>query len=138
MIQHPRTRIAVSAFAIVALMLLTGCSDSQEKGQDDMIDVMDEYADVLESIKDEDSAKAAKDEFAELAEELKEILARMEKLEKPSKEEQAALQKESDAKMKPIEERIQKEMKRIASDPKLMALAMEAIGGFAATGLMGR
>jgi hypothetical protein len=69
-----------------------GGSGSAEDVMKDMIKVQTEAADILEGVKDKETAKAAAPKLEELADRLEEVGKKMKKLGEPSKEVQKKLQ----------------------------------------------
>jgi len=121
-------RIGLTGFALIALVMLSGCGDSHEAAADDTVDLMEELADILESIKDEDSAKAASAELEDWAEDMQKISDRVKELEDLSADDEKALKEKYKEKMDEVGARIQKEMQRLMMDRELGKHFGDAMG----------
>ena len=91
-----KSRITIAS--LVMLMVCAGCGDSHEKVAADKVSTGNEMLAILQSIKDESSAAAAKDKFKALEAKVKAIQEREAKLGVPS-----------DAELKKVGEKYQKE-----------------------------
>jgi acetoin utilization deacetylase AcuC-like enzyme len=106
-------------------LVVTGCGDTPESVTKKMISKMQAMADVLKTVKDEPSAKAAAPKIKALSADLKEIQKKMEAM-KPSEAEQKRL---AEAHMKPMMEamgQLMQEVMRIGMDPKLQTPEIKA------------
>lgn len=104
--------------SVLMLLVCSGCGDSPDKVAEDGISVMDEMATVMESVKDEASAKKANAKLRALTDKMKDIKARQEKL-SITTEQKIELQKKHEEKMGAVVERLMREGMRISVDPKL-------------------
>jgi uncharacterized lipoprotein YehR (DUF1307 family) len=86
-------KVTLAGFALGLVFAVSGCGDSHESLTKDAIKLTNEMADVLESIKDKDSAEKAKPKLEKLAEKFKDLKKRMDKIGKPDKAKEEALEK---------------------------------------------
>ena len=94
-------------FVAVMALFITACgADTHESVVDEQLTLMEEMADILESVNDEASAKEAEAKMAALATDAEELEARMKKLDPPTQEEDKALETKHGARMKKVMERI--------------------------------
>jgi len=125
-------RAKISLLALAMIALVTGCSglSENEAAADEMVGIMEEFASLLESSKDEASAKAAAAKFSGLTTRAKDLKKRVESLPKLTKAEDDELTKKFEAKTKPLQGRIEKEMGRIAQDPAVATVLMPPVMEF--------
>lgn len=118
----------LSAFLIVAVL---GCDSepTRESVMEDSIAKLKELASVLESVKDESSAQAAKPKLQAIDADMKEIKAKAEKMSKPSAEEDKRLEEKYRPQVMEVAERLTKEMVRVGLDPKLGPILKDAMPG---------
>jgi len=122
----PRPIPLCVALALALPLLLTGCADTPESVTKKMMAKMQDIVNVLKTIKDEPSAKAAAPKLKGLSADLKQIQKKMEAM-KPSEAEQKRLQ---EAHMKPMMEtmaQMMQELMRIGMDPKLQTPEVQAV-----------
>ena len=112
-----------TVFLSACLALVAACGGDPIE---ESMDIMEDMASVLEDIKDESSAKAAKPKLEKLAERMKAVQEEMNEDEMPPEERMEKL-KEYGERMEKVQKRLMKEMFRIASDPKLSAALDEAM-----------
>src|SRR5262245_54289022 len=104
---------------LMLLALCPGCGgDTHEKLAAKAIDTMKEMCTVLDGVKDEESAKAAKGKLKSLMETLDDLNKRQEKLPKPTDAEIKAMEAKS-SEMMEVQQKFMGHMMRIAADPKL-------------------
>jgi hypothetical protein len=115
--------------AIVALaMVIGGCGKSHESIRKDAMGKMKDMVDVLKTVKDDASAKAAATKLKEITADIKKLKEQDDALGKLSKEEEQKLDKQMEPEMKPIQDQMTAEMKRIAQlNPALMMPLMDAM-----------
>jgi hypothetical protein len=113
--------LTVAFFATLTLFF-AGCSgaDNHEKIADDAAAQMEKMANAVASVKDKASAEKAVAEMKAVAEELKKIAARAKAVGKPSAEVKAKI----DAKMKPRQQAVEKQM--VTAQTNLAAAGPEA------------
>ena len=73
-------KVTLAGLALALVFTVSGCGDSPESITKDMIKAMNEMADVLESIKDKDSAEKAKPKLEALSKKMKDLKERADKL----------------------------------------------------------
>lgn len=111
-------RLAVLLLMVSGLMVLTGCKSKEDKLMEESMDTMEELASVMETIKDADSAKAAKPKLEKLFKRLEE-LGNEGKALNLSKEEQEALEKKHKERMEKVSKEFLKQMLRVMMNPKV-------------------
>jgi len=104
---------------LVLVAFAGGCGGKSEREQlkEQEIATMNEAVDVLETIKDEESAKAAAPKLMEIAGRVKDLKKQQNALGKPSKDEQEKLNKKFDNDRKAAHDRLVHEMVRIQRIP---------------------
>ena len=117
-------RTQASLLVVVALVLCCrggGCGggDSHDSLAVEGQGVMKQMVAVLDTVKDETSAKAAKPQLKTLAEKLNDINARQAKLPAPTEAEIKALDEKHSKEMEEIGHKFQAHAMRITFDPKL-------------------
>ncbi len=116
------------AAAVLGLVVcLPGCKSKQENLADEMVDVMQDIANALKTVKDKESAETAATQIKDLAKRGSEIGKEYKDIEKTlSKEERKKMDETYEPKVEKIGKQIEAEMKRIATEVKdpaaLMAL----------------
>lgn len=103
-------RSAALTCVAAMLLLVAGCGDSPESVMDDTLATMNDMAAVLETVKDEATAKSAASKLEGLVEKMKSLKERADKMEKPSKEKEAELEKAYKEKMTAAGSRMMKAM----------------------------
>ncbi|MCP4377663.1 MAG: hypothetical protein GY794_15995 [bacterium] len=123
----------IKKLTIVALMLslvpLIGCgpSDPHEKAVVDMMDCMEEMADVLATVTDEASAEEAKPKLEAVAERMQTLKKDMDKLGEPDKEKEEALKEKYEERMKEVTKKMMKENMRVMMNPKLNKILADSM-----------
>jgi hypothetical protein len=115
-----RMKWAAALMLLIGLSL-TGCKDSQEAIAEDAIDAMKEMTAVLETVKDEASAKVAQPKLKKLGEQMQALQARSKKQPQLTAAEQQALKQKYE---KPMQEAVlpfAKELMRVTLNPQLHA-----------------
>ncbi len=108
-------RIALLIFLALGLTAVQGCSDSPEAVAEEAVGVFKELNEILESVKDTDSAKAAAARIEKLAPRMQDLKARMDALEADVTPEQKEAIKEK------FEESMNDEMSKLmANSMKIM------------------
>jgi hypothetical protein len=112
----------VIATAVVALALI-GCDSKspREKLGVKMMDTMQEYVDVLKTVKDESSLNAAKSKIADINKRMEAMGDEASKMGSQSAEEEKAMKEKYGAKMDAVVADMGKEMMRIQANPTLAA-----------------
>jgi peptidoglycan hydrolase CwlO-like protein len=112
----------VIATAVVALALI-GCDSKspREKLGVKMIDTMQEYVDVLKTVKDESSLNAAKPKIQDINKRMEAMGNEIDKLGSQTAEEEKAMKEKYGDKMKAVVTDMGNEMMRIQSNPTLAA-----------------
>lgn len=123
--------VAFAGFSSAAL--LTSCSKearqeaAAESAVETSVDVMEDYCELLESIKDKDTAKAAIDKMDGLADKFAKVAEKAKKAEGAAPD--AATTAKAQEKMQPLQERMIKAsttaMPIIAADPELVKAFQE-------------
>jgi len=118
---------ALMAVTVLGLVLcLPGCKSKQEQVADQMIDVMQDIANALKTVKDKESAEAAATQIKDLAKKGSEIGKEYKELEKAmSKEERKKMDETYEPKVEEIGKQIEAEMKRITTEVKDPAALMK-------------
>jgi hypothetical protein len=110
---------ALALMSVLFLLTCTGCGgDSADKVADDTVSIMNEMATVMESVKDEASAKAANAKLRDLGERMKALKARQDKL-ALTPEQKIEMEKKYKDKLEPVLQKLLGEAMRISFDPKL-------------------
>ncbi|MFW5839501.1 MAG: hypothetical protein ACOCZE_02875 [Planctomycetota bacterium] len=112
-------KFAILALAAGLVLTVGGCSKDHEDVVEEQIELMNKTADVLATIKDKESAQAAKDDLEELGEKMKELKAEMDEMDEPSEEEEKALKEKYGKEMEKAGGRLIEQVMRIAMNPEL-------------------
>jgi len=113
------------AFALV-VMNCVGCGgDTHESLAAEQVSTMKELVTVLDGVKDEDSAKAAKSKVKSLVEKMNDINLRESKLKPPTQEEVKAMGDKYGKEMEALAPKLQGNMLRIMTDPKVSAVLQD-------------
>jgi hypothetical protein len=123
-------RKVASFVLILTALALTGCGDSHDAVMSDMVASMEKFNSILDGVKDEASAKAAKSKLEALTKEMKVLTERSKKLPKATAEELKSMQDKHEKEFVAVSGKIQKNMFRIATNPTAMSAlgdAMDAI-----------
>ncbi len=82
-------KVTLSLFALSLVFLATGCGDSLDSCMKDSLKLQNEYAEILEGVKDKDDVDKAKSKVEALQKKAKDIGERMKKQLKDAKGEEA-------------------------------------------------
>ena len=118
----------VAMMGLIAAIALSGCggSDKADAGAS-YVSGMSRIADALETVKDEDSAKAAAHEIGEATVKLEPVV---DKINSMSSIEQAMMVRDHTAEMTEVQTRISTALQKIiAQDPKLMDIIGSELRG---------
>ena len=114
---------------LLAAVLVSGCaSDDAESMVKQTISAMDETAQVMSTVKDEASAKAAAPKLKELAERRRKIEEKVATVKTPPPAEQAELQKKYAARLTEVTTRLMQEAMRVSTVPG-GKVALDAMDG---------
>ncbi|MFP4353831.1 MAG: hypothetical protein ACLFUJ_01815 [Phycisphaerae bacterium] len=122
-------KFAILALAAGLVLTVGGCSKDHEDVVEEQIELMNKTADVLATIKDKESAQAAKDDLEELGEKMKELKAEMDEMDEPSEEEEKALKEKYGKEREKALGRMMQEAMRIGMNPELNKEVEEAMKG---------
>ena len=114
-------RAIVLTSVLVFLVCSSGCGDSHESLAKDGLSTTKEMVTVLEGVKDEASAKAAKPKLKSLAEQLNDYNARQAKLPAMTEAELKTLESKYGKEMEETQKKLMGQLMRIQFDPKLFA-----------------
>lgn len=131
---NSRFRKQAACFAIfaVGLLSMTGCGgQSHEAIADSMMKSMDQFADILASVKDEASAKAAATQLETLTASVKALADKRKALGDPPKEIQTKIEEKMKAKQSELQEKMNASMMNLMSNPALMQIIAPAMGKLA-------
>lgn len=112
---------AVLCVAMVAALVLFvgGCEETHDSITNKAVGKMEEFAKILEGVKDEASAKAAVSKLEALGEEMKKLKEQADKMGKPDADAEKKLKEKYEERMKTAMGKVMKESMRIGTDPKL-------------------
>jgi hypothetical protein len=112
-------KVTLAGFALALVFAVSGCGDSPDSVIKDQIKLMNDMADVLEGIKDKDSAEKAKPKLEALAKKAKDIEERAKKLKLDDmpKEKQEALKKKYEDDIKKAAGRFGAAMMKAMTNP---------------------
>jgi hypothetical protein len=113
------------AGALLLLGAVVGCAENHDSLTKKQIDLMNDLADVLSTIKDADSAKAAQPKLKKISERMQELKKKAEKLGEPPADKKAALEKKYQDQVTKAGERLMKEFFRVMT----VSGAAEALQG---------
>ena len=123
-------RISWLSAVVAMVFVLGGCGKpTHESLAKDMMAKMQEFADVLKTVKDESSAKSGATKIQTIATDMQKLRKQAEDLGQPTKEAEAEMTKKHSADMTKIQGEIMKEMMRIGGDPKLSEPIQKAMAG---------
>ncbi len=114
-----------------ALLLFAGCPggiDTPEEAIHESVSIMEDMADVLEGVKDKKTAEAAKGKLQSLKKRMDEVEKAMSGMKTPEEPDEATIKKLAEPMMK-AQERLGKEMMRIAMNPELAQVLEGAMDG---------
>ena len=116
-----KTFAQIALTAIVAALLSScGGGASHEELADEMMGLMEEYADAIGSIKDEASADKAAEELEKIGGRMQELAERAQEMPDPSPEVQARIDKKMEEKEKALIGKIMGAMAPLAANPELL------------------
>jgi hypothetical protein len=120
-------RSAIYGMLVLTLAIgLAGCKSEAEKQISDITDKQKDMANVLKSVKDKDSAKAANVKLKGIAADLAATFEKMKKT-NPSQAEQKRLMEKFKTDQEQTGKDIQAELARISQNPELRAELMEGM-----------
>jgi phage terminase large subunit-like protein len=129
--RYRKQAACLSIFA-VGLLSMTGCGgQSHEAITDSMMTSMDKFADILASVKDEASAKAAVSQLDNLTASVKELAEKAKALGDPPKEIQTKIEEKMKAKQSELQQKMNASMMNLMSNPALMQIITPALTKFA-------
>jgi hypothetical protein len=99
----------------------------------DSLAKLNQVATILEGVKDEASATEAKPKLAAIAAQLKELKAKMDRLPKPSADEEKRLREKYEPQWKELMPKLSSEMARVMLNPKLGPLIKDSLPNEAPT-----
>ena len=121
----------LSVVLAIVFVLGGGCGKpTHESLAKDMMAKMQEFADVLKTVKDESSAKSGATKIQAIVADMQKLRKQADELGKPTKEAEAEMEKKHLDEMTKIQGEIVKEMMRIALDPKLAEPIQKAAADF--------
>jgi hypothetical protein len=102
--------------ALLGVMLIAavGCESKQEKAQDKMVGLMNDYADALAGIKSNTDFIDAKPKLERIGAKMKDAMNEYKNLPKPSADEQKKLEKKFNDSGEKVSKRIQDQIQRLA------------------------
>ena len=101
------------------LLLVSGCGDSHESVINDSVKLMKEMTAILKTVKDEESAKAAKPKLKALSEKMEAIEKRSKALGEPTAEQQKKLEEKFKKENEKVVQEFFAEMMRVGVTPGL-------------------
>jgi hypothetical protein len=107
--------------AVVTFLICAGCGDSHESLAAEAVSTMKDMVAVLDTVKDADSAKAAKPKLKSLSEKLNDINKRQAKLPAPTEADIKAIEAKHGKEMEELQQKMMSAMMRITFDPKIQA-----------------
>jgi len=111
--------------ALVAAILLFahvgGCGDSHESLAAEQVSTMNDFVATMDTVKDVDSAKAAKPKLKSLMEKMTDVQKRMEKLPAPTEAQVKAMDAKYGKQMEEAARKMQASMFKVVSDPRIAA-----------------
>lgn len=128
-----RAALAVTVLLACGMtFVVAGCGGERtpESATEDMVSLLEKQADVLASVKDDDSGRAAVKRLKALAEERKALESEMEAMEEPSAEQQTQMQEKYEKRMEEAMQRTMKESIRLmgAVSPEVGQEIVAAMG----------
>lgn len=113
------TRLTLTLALAGLLLSVPGCGDSHDAVMQDTIEIMKDMTEVMESIEDEASAKAAAPKLAKLGERFREIEMRQEAVGKPTPEQEQALKEKYGDELESVMQEFMAETFRLMMNPAL-------------------
>lgn len=118
--------ITFTLVCVIAAGMLAGCGKGEklthETGMNQMMDIMVDMVKILETVKDEASAKAVKPKIKAIAKKAEALGKKMEALGEPSKEEQEKLMGVMFGRLAEIGPKMQAVQMKIEGDPKIKVI----------------
>lgn len=113
----------LAAFLLVYAVFLPGCAQDTPKSlANEMVDIMEDLADVLEGVADLQSAKDAGPKIQKIADRMEDNFARRRALGDPTEEERAEFESDFAARFEAVSDRMDRENARIESlGPEVLA-----------------
>ena len=116
------------AALLLSLMPLTGCgSDPHEKAMEDMIGGMEEMVAILETVKDKESAEAAKPKLEALGKRMEATQKTMEEIGKPDEAKEKVLKEKFEKRMKEILPKVMSETMRVGMNKEFSEILGDAM-----------
>jgi len=110
------------AAMLAVLLYVGGCGgDSHESLASEQMSTMKEFIATMDTVKDADSAKAAKSKLKSILENMKEINQREAKLPAPTEAEIKAMDTKYGKQMEEMSQKMQAAMFKVIADPKIAA-----------------
>ena len=115
--------------AVSALFVCGGCDSkpTHESVMKDSIAKLKEVVTILESVKDESSAQAAKPKLQAISTQLKGLKTKSDQLGKPTADEEKRLREKYEPEVKELTPKLMSEMMRVALDPKLGPIIKDSL-----------
>jgi hypothetical protein len=107
--------------SILILIACSGCGDTRESLANEGVSTMKEMVAVLDGVKDEASAKAAKPKLKSLLDQLNSINGRQAKLPAPTAAQTKELEGKYIKELAEVQQKLVMNMMRLSSDPKIGA-----------------
>lgn len=123
-------RVFPALLALCLLLPACGKSSPHEALADEATASLENLVTVLEGATDEASAKASLPKLEQAITRMKEVETRMKAMEKPTAEQEAAMEARHKGKVDGLTGRMTTQMMRIATDPKLSAVLAPALDKF--------
>ena len=116
---------------ILSLMPLAGCgsSDPHEKAMEEVIDSMEEMAEILATVTDKASAEVAKPKLEAINKRMEATKKHMDEIGKPDEAKEKAINEKYEERMKELAGKMQKEMMRVITNPEFGKIISEAMQG---------
>lgn len=102
------------ALMVFAMLCPAGCKSKQEKAEQKLIGLMNDYADTLAGIKSNTDFVDAKPKLERLGAKVKDAMNEFKALPKPSADEEKKMRQKFDADGEKVSKRIENEMERLA------------------------
>lgn len=102
------------ALMLFALLCPAGCKSKQEKAEQNLISLMNEYADALAGIKSNTDFLDAKPKLERIGAKVKDAMNEMKTMPKPSADEEKKLRQKFETDGEKASKRIENEMERLA------------------------
>lgn len=123
-------RFALLTLTAVLALSLAGCDPTHDSIMKDNLDQMKKMVEILKTVKDESSAKAAAPKIKAINEEMKKLKEQADKLPKPTAEQQTELEKKYKADIEKLMPELLQEAMRIGMNPTLSKPLDDAMKDF--------